>query len=72
MTNDECDIRTNSAAKVLFYHFNSLRNTHSLHSYGIRHTKIRDDYFAAESLQSKNWEYYINRVLNFSESYNLL
>ena len=70
--NDEYDIRTNTASKFFFHRFNSLRNTKSLHSYGIRHTKIWDDDFAVESLQSKNWQYCIERVLNFSENYNLL
>ena len=58
---------TNSTSKFFFNHFNNFRNDHNLHSFKIRYTKIWEDDFAVESLQTRNWQYYIERKLNFSD-----
>ena len=49
------------------YHFNNLRRDFGVEAYKIRHTIISDDLHAIEKLQSKNWPYYINRLLEVSD-----
>ena len=56
---------TNSTSKFFFNHFNNFRNDHNLHGFKIRYTKIWENDFAVEPLQTRNWQYYIERKLNF-------
>ena len=57
---------TNSTSKFFLYDFNKHRNDRNLPSFEIKHTKVWEDNFAAESLQTGNWQYYIEQVLDFS------
>ena len=66
-TDDKFDIDTHSTSKFLFYHFNNLRRDFGEEAYKIRHTIISDKLHAIEKLQSKNWPYFINRLLEVSD-----
>ena len=66
-TDDKFDIDTHSTSKFLFYHFNNLRRDFSGEAYKIRHAIISDDLHAIEKLQSKDWPYFINRLLEVSD-----
>ena len=66
MTDDEFDIDTHSTSKFLFYHFNNLRRNLGEEPYKVRHTIVSDDQHAVENLQSKDWPYFIDRLLGVS------
>ena len=66
-TDDKFDIDTNSTSKFLFYHFNNLRHDFGEVAYKIRHTIISNDLHALEKLQSTNWPYFIDRLLEISK-----
>ena len=34
----------------------------------IRHSKVTDDYLAAEQIQNQNWQYFIGRVMEVCKS----
>ena len=34
----------------------------------IRHSKVTDDYLAAEEIQNQNWQYFIERVIEVCKS----
>ena len=62
-TNDKFDIDSNSTTKFLFHHFNNLRHNFGDVAYKIRHTIISNNLHALEKLQSKDWPYFIDRLL---------
>ena len=66
VTDDEYDIDTHSTSKFLFYHFNNLRRDLGEKAYKIRHTIVSDDQHVLEILQSKDWPYFINQLLEVS------
>ena len=66
-TNDKDDMDTLSTYKFLFGHFNNLRFDLNEGTYKIRHTIILDDQYTMELLQSKDWPYFIDRLLTVSE-----
>ena len=66
------DLDTNSTSKFLLYRFMILRNDQGLDSYRIRHTQILEDNVAIESLQTKNWQYFTEKVIDFSKGSNVV
>ena len=76
MTDDKFDIDTNRTSKLLFYHFNNLRRDLGEEPYKVRHTTVLDNQHTLENSQSKDWPYFINRLLEVSNddiaSLNLL
>ena len=68
ITNDKDDMNTNSTSKFLFYHFNNMRhNFLDEDTYKIRHTIVSDDQYALDVLQSRDWPYLIDRLLEVSK-----
>ena len=64
--NDKNDVHTNSTSKFLFYRFNNFRQWNGLSNFAIRHTIISDDNYALETIQSKNWLYFVKTILEVS------
>ena len=50
---------TNKGAKILFYHFNDLRERQNLPIYRVRHTIICENESGLIELQKQNWSYFI-------------
>ena len=67
VTNDRFDIDTHSTSKFLFYHFNDLRLDLGEEAYKVRHTIVSDNQYTPESLQSKDWSYFISHLLEVSD-----
>ena len=67
ITDDKFDMDMHSTSKFLFYHFNNLRCYLGEKAYKIRHTIVSDNQHALETLQSKDWPYFINRLVEVSE-----
>ena len=68
VTDDKFGIDTYSTFKFLFYHFNNLRRDLGGEAYKVKHTIVSDNQHALESLQSKDWSYFINRLLEVFNS----
>ena len=66
ITNDKFDIDMHGTSKFLFYYFNNLRCDLREEAYKIRHTTVSDNQHALETLDSKDWPYFINRLLEIS------
>ena len=66
VTDDTNDLNSNSTSKFLFYHFNMLRQAQDKTFYKIRHSIISDDTVVLEEIQSKNWQYFIQTLLEIS------
>ena len=71
VTDDKFDIDTHSTSKFLLYHFNNLRCDLGEEPYKIKYTIVSDNQPPLEVLQSKDWPYFINSLLEIS-SLNLL
>ena len=63
VTDDTNDLNSNSTSKFLFYHFNTLRQAQGKTFDKIRHSIISDDTVALEEIQNKNWQYFIQTLL---------
>ena len=67
-TNYRDDLHTHSEPKFLFYHFNNSMCNLTEETYKIGHTFISDNKYALEVLQSKNLSYFIEKMLEVSQS----
>ena len=50
----------------MFYRFNNFRRSFGLSTFAIRHTIVSDDNYSLETLQSKNWPYFVKTILEVS------
>ena len=53
---------------MFFYNFNSYLNLHNEPEQFIRHSQISDDTYALNALKNKIWSYFIDRIIDFSQS----
>ena len=65
---DKFDLLTFKNAKYLVYRFNDFLKTMSQPTIKIKHSKVTNDYIAAEEIQNQNWQYFIERVIEVCKS----
>ena len=63
------DFRTNKNSKFLFHLFNKYQEDRGRSKYPIRHNTSTDDNYAQSALQDRNWPYFINRIIEFSQGF---
>ena len=63
MTSKSLDLWTFKNTKYLLYRFNNFLESQCQSLIKIKHSKLTDDYVAAEEIQNQNWQYFIERVL---------
>ena len=68
LNDNKFDILTNKHSKFLCYNFNSYLNSQNDSRQFIRHSQISDDTYTLNALQNKNWPYFIERIIEFSQS----
>ena len=68
VNDDKYGVLTNKNSNILYYHFNSYLHSENTSGQLIRHSIKSDDTFALNTLQSKNWPYFIDRIIQFSQS----
>ena len=61
------DVLTNKNSKYLFYLFNSYRESLNKPKQFVRHSVVTDDNYALKELQNRNWPYFINKIIQFSQ-----
>ena len=66
-TKNKLDILTNKNSKFLFYHFNDYLQQSGKEIKKIKHSVVTQDYLAAEKVQDRNWKYFVESVLIFSQ-----
>ena len=54
--------------KFLVYRFNDTLKSTGQPVTKIRHSKLTDDYLAAEEIENQNWQYFIERVIEVCKS----
>ena len=65
---NKLDIFTNKNSKFLFYHFNDYLEQNGNQIKKIKHSIVTKDYVAAEEIQDKNWKYFAESILSFSQN----
>ena len=65
---NKLDIFTNKNSKFLFYHFNYYLEQNGDQMKKIKHNVVTQDYIAAEQIQDKNWKYFVESLLSFSQN----
>ena len=65
---NKLDIFTNKNSKFLFYYFNDYLEQNGDQMEKIRHSVVTQDYIAAEQIQDKNWKYFVESLLSFSQN----
>ena len=65
---NKLDIFTNKNSKSLFYHFNDYLEQNGDQMKKIKHSILTQDYVAEEEIQDKNWKYFVESILSFSQN----
>ena len=61
------DFLANKISKFLFNLFNKYQQDRGRQKHPVRHTKVNADEYALKTLQDRNWPYFINRIIEFSQ-----
>ena len=61
------DFLANKNSKFLFNLFNKHQENRGKKKQSVRHTKVSADDYALQKLQDRNWPYFINRIIEFSQ-----
>ena len=61
------DVLKNKNSKYLFHLFNNYRESLNKPKQFIRHSVVTDDNYALKDLQNRNWPYFINKIIQFSQ-----
>ena len=68
MKKTKLHLLTQKNTKYLPYHFNDTLKSTGQSLIKIRHSKVTDDYIAAEEIQNQNWQYFTERVMKLCKS----
>ena len=63
------DFLTNKNSKFLFHLFNKYQEDRGRQKYPIKHSTLTDDNYALQTLQNRNWPYFISRIIEFSQGF---
>ena len=63
------DFLTNKNSKFLFHLFNKYQEDRGRSNFHIRHSTLTDDNYALNALQDRNWPYFINSIIEFSQGF---
>ena len=62
---DTFDLNLHSTSKFLFYNFNTFRSLLGKEIFTLRHSIIANEEYALETLQNRNWSYFIKKLIYF-------
>ena len=65
---DTFDLNSHSTSKFLFYNFNTFRSLLGKEVFTLRHSIIANEEYALETLQNRNWSYFIKKLIYFSNN----
>ena len=61
------DFLANKNSKFLFNLFNKNQEINGRKKLAVKHTKVSADDYALRTLQNRNWPYFVNRIIEFSQ-----
>ena len=66
---NQYDFDSYKTSKFLFHLFNKFQENIGRTKQAIRHTKLSDDNYALGALQDRNWPYFIDRIIDYSQGF---
>ena len=63
------DFVSNQTSKFLFHLFNKYQENRGRQKHAVRHTKLSDDNYVLNALQDRNWPYFIDRIIEYSQEF---
>ena len=66
---NQYDFDSFKTSKFLFHLFNKCQETKGRNKHQLRHTKLSDDNYALAALQDRNWPYFIDRIIDYSQEF---
>ena len=61
------DFLANKNSKFLFNLFNKYQENRGRKKLPVKHTKVSADHYALKKLQDRNWPYFVNHIIEFSQ-----
>ena len=65
---DTLNLNSDSTSKFLFYNFSTFRALFGKEIFTLRHSIIANEEYALETLQNRNWSYFIKKLIYFSNN----
>ena len=65
---DTFDLNSDLTSKFLFYNFNMFRSLLGKEIFTLGHSIIANEEYALETLQNRNWSYFIKKLIYFSNN----
>ena len=62
------DLNSHSTSKFLFYNFNTFRSLLGKQIFTLRHSIIANEEYALETLQNRDWSYFLKKLIYFSNN----
>ena len=66
---NQYDFDSYKTSKFLFHLFNKFQENIGRTKQAICHTKLSDDNYALGALQDRNWPYFIDRIIDYSQGF---
>ena len=63
------DFVSNKTSKYLFHLFNKYQESRGKVKHAIRHTNLSDNNYVLGALQDRNWPYFIDRIIEYSQGF---
>ena len=62
------DLNSDSTSKFLFHNLNTFRSLLGQENFTLRHSIIANNEYPLETLQNRNWSYFIKKLIYFSNN----
>ena len=66
---NQYDFNSFKTSKFLFHLFNKFQEVNGRSKQTIRHTKLSDDNYALGEIQDRNWPYFIDKIIEYSQGF---
>ena len=66
---NQYDFNSFKTSKFLFHLFNKFQEVNGRSKQAIRHTKLSDDNYALGEIQDRNWPYFIDKIIEYSQGF---
>ena len=66
---NQYDFNSFKTSKFLFHLFNKFQEVNGRNKQSLRHTKLSDDNYALGEIQDRNWPYFIDKIIEYSQGF---
>ena len=64
---NQYDFNSFKTSKFLFHLFKKFQEVNGRNKQAVRHTKLSDDNYALGEIQNRNWPYFIDKIIEYSQ-----